>query len=438
MTETPRRARRLRSLALDLTPLTESPAYRALWIGQTVSLIGTNMRVVAVPWQVFELTGSVVAVGLIGLVEVVPLIVFSIIGGTIADRTERKALIIRMQFGLMTAAAALAVVALMDEPPLYAIYILVAVSSTFSAIERPARTAILPSIIGEAKMASALALRQVAFQTTQIVGPAIGGILIASFDIAWVYFIDAATYLAALVAMRWIPTVQPEVDPEQTPLQAMKEGLHFAVKTRVILWIFVIDLIAMIFGMPRAVFPALAQNTFNSDATGAAAVAGLLYSAPAAGALIGALMSGWVKRIHRHGLAVIVAVFIWGAAITLAGLSLFSLVLALVFFAIAGAADVISAVFRGTMLIEATPDHLRGRVSALNLMVVIGGPRVGDVEAGLVAGAIGAPGSVVVGGLACLLGTAALAAWAPALRGYRSAYPDEADQPEARRGATFS
>ena len=434
MSKTPRRARRLRSLALDLTPLTESPAYRALWIGQTVSLIGTNMRVVAVPWQVYGLTRSVVAVGLIGLVEVVPLIVFSIIGGTIADRTERKALILRMQFGLMAAAAALAVVALMEEPPLYAIYVLVAVSSTFSAIERPARTAILPSIIGEAKMASALALRQVAFQTTQIVGPAIGGILIASFDIAWVYFIDAATYLAALVAMRWIPTVQPEVDPEQTPLQAMKEGLQFAVKTRVILWIFVIDLIAMIFGMPRAVFPALAQNPFHSDATGA----GLLYSAPAAGALIGALMSGWVKRIHRHGLAVIVAVFIWGAAITLAGLSLFSLVLTLVFFAIAGAADVISAVFRGTMLIEATPDHLRGRVSALNLMVVIGGPRVGDVEAGLVAGAIGAPGSVVVGGLACLLGTTALAAWAPALRDYRAVRPEEADQPEARRGATFS
>lgn len=434
MSKTPRRARRLRSLALDLTPLTESPAYRALWIGQTVSLIGTNMRVVAVPWQVYGLTRSVVAVGLIGLVEVVPLIVFSIIGGTIADRTERKALILRMQFGLMAAAAALAVVALMEKPPLYAIYVLVAVSSTFSAIERPARTAILPSIIGEAKMASALALRQVAFQTTQIVGPAIGGILIASFDIAWVYFIDAATYLAALVAMRWIPTVQPEVNPEQTPLQAMKEGLQFAVKTRVILWIFVIDLIAMIFGMPRAVFPALAQNTFNSDATGA----GLLYSAPAAGALIGALMSGWVKRIHRHGLAVIVAVFIWGAAITLAGLSLFSLVLTLVFFAIAGAADVISAVFRGTMLIEATPDHLRGRVSAINLMVVIGGPRVGDVEAGLVAGAIGAPGSVVVGGLACLLGTAALAAWAPALRDYRAVRPEETDQPEARRGATFS
>lgn len=429
-----KRFARARSIALDLTPLTESPAYRALWIGQTVSLIGTNMRLVAVPWQVFELTGSVVAVGMIGLVEVVPLIIFSIIGGTIADRTERKALIVRMQFGLMAAAAALAVIALMDEPPLYAIYVLVAISSTFSAIERPARTAILPSIIGKGKMTSALALRQVAFQTTQIVGPAIGGILIASFDIVWVYAIDAVTYLAALVAMRWLPTVQPEVDRDQTPLQSMKEGLQFAVKTPVILWIFVIDLIAMIFGMPRAVFPALAQDTFHAGARGA----GLLYSAPAAGALIGALMSGWVKRIHRQGVAVIVAVLIWGAAITLAGLSLFSLLLTLALLAVAGAADVISAVFRGTMLVEATPDNLRGRVSALNLMVVIGGPRIGDVEAGLVAGAIGAPGSVVVGGVACLLGTAALAAWAPALRDYRAAHPEEADQPEARRGATFS
>ena len=429
-----KRFARARSLALDLTPLTESPAYRALWIGQVVSLIGTNMRLVAVPIQVYALTNDVVAVGLIGLAEVVPLIVFSIIGGTIADRTERKSLIVYMQFGLLAAAAALAVVASMDEPSLVAIYGLVAVSSTFSAIERPARTAILPSIIGEAKMTSAIALRQVAFQTTQIVGPAIGGILIASFDVVIVYFIDAVTYLAAIVAMRWIPRVQPEVDREQTPLQAMKEGLQFAVKTRVILWIFVIDLIAMIFGMPRAVFPALAKDTFNSDET----VAGLLYAAPAAGALIGALMSGWVKRINRHGVAVIVAVVIWGAAITLAGLSLFSLVLTLIFFAVAGAADVISAVFRGTMLIEATPDNLRGRVSALNLMVVIGGPRLGDVEAGLVAGAIGAPGSVILGGVATLVGTAAVAAWAPALRGYRAAGPEEADQPEARRGATFS
>ena len=431
----PKRFERARSLALDLTPLTESPAYRALWIGQTVSLIGTNMRLVAVPWQVFELTDSVVAVGLIGLVEVVPLIVFSIIGGTIADRTERKGLITRMQFGLMAAAAGLAWVALMDDPPLYAIYTLVAISSTFSAIERPARTAILPNIIGLERMPSALALRQVAFQTTQIVGPAIGGILIATIDeIAWVYAIDTVTYLAALVAMRWIPTVQPDVDSEQTPLQAMKEGLQFAVKTRVILWIFVIDLIAMIFGMPRAVFPALAQDTFHSGATGA----GLLYSAPAAGALIGALLSGWVKRISRQGLAVIVAVMVWGAAITFAGLSVFSLALTLAMLAVAGAADVVSAVFRGTMLIEATPDNLRGRVSALNLMVVIGGPRVGDVEAGFVADAIGAPGSVVVGGLACLAGTAALAAWAPALRDYRSTPPTDSDQPEARRGATFS
>jgi MFS family permease len=425
---------KLRSLTLDLSPLTESKPYRALWIGQTVSLIGTNMRLVAVPWQVYGLTGSVAAVGLIGLVEVVPLIAFSIIGGAMADRADRKALIIWMQVGLMIAAAGLAALALAESPPLWGIYALVALSSTFSAIERPARTSLLPALIPAEKLPAALAVRQVAFQTTQIIGPGIGGVLIATLDISWVYVIDALTYIAALVAMKWIPKVKPDADKEQSPLQAMAEGLRFAVKTRVILWIFVIDLIAMVFGMPRAVFPALAENTFHTGAQGA----GLLYAAPSVGALVGALLSGWVKNVSRQGLAVIVAVLAWGAAITLAGLTVFSLLLTLLFLAAAGAADVVSAVFRGTMLLDATPDHLRGRVSSLNLMVVIGGPRFGDVEAGFVASAVGAPASVVFGGVACLVGAGALGLWAPALRDYRSEPASDTEEPEARRGATFS
>ena len=388
-------------------------------------MIGTNMRMVAVPWQVYELTDSVVAVGFVGLAEVIPLILFSLVGGAAADRAERRGLIGRMQLGLMATAALLTFVSLMERPSLYLIYGLVAISSSMEAVERPARTAMLPAILPEGKMPAALSVRQVSFQTTQIVAPAIGGVVIATLGVTWVYAIDTVTFLAALAALRWIPKVMPENDVYQSPIEAVREGLRYAVKTPLILSIFVIDLIAMIFGMPRAVFPALARHTFG----GGAAIVGLLHSSVAVGSLAAALLSGWVKRVRRQGVAVLVAVAAWGAAITLAGLSTFSLALTLIFLAIAGASDVVSAVFRGTMLLEATPDRLRGRVSSLNLMVVIGGPRFGDVEAGLVAGAVGAPASVVIGGLACLLGTGVLAITAPTLRSYRASKTEEPADP---------
>ncbi|MGH2756333.1 MAG: MFS transporter, partial [Actinomycetota bacterium] len=194
----------------------------------------------------------------------------------------------------------------------------------------------------------------------------------------------------------------------------IKEGLLHATRTPVLMSIFVIDLVAMIFGMPRAVFPALARETFDLGAAGA----GILYSAVAVGAFLGAITTGWVTRITRHGVAVLASVTAWGVAIALAGLATFSFVLTVVFLAVAGAADVVSAVFRGTILLESTPDHLRGRMNALNIMVVTGGPRLGDLEAGVAAGLVGVGPSIVLGGVACLLGTAAVG-WAfPVLRNY--------------------
>ena len=373
------------------------------------------MTLVAVPWQIYRLTHSVVAVGMVGLAVGIPLIVFSILGGALADRMERKRLIGWMQVGLMVTAATLTVVAMSPHPSIAWIYGLVALSSVFGAIERPARSAMLPLLMPEGRLASALALRQVSFQTTQIVGPALGGLLIASFSIVWVYAFDTITFVAALAALFWLPRSMPAATEGQSPWETIKEGLTYTVRTPLILSIFTVDLIAMIFGMPRAVFPALAANTFHAGAKGA----GLLYAAPSVGALLAALSSGWVRQVNRHGLAVIAAVLAWGTFITLAGLSTFSILVCCAFLALAGASDVVSAVFRGTMLLEATPDPLRGRVSALNLMVVIGGPQIGDVEAGLVAGAIGPSGSIVFGGLACLAGTAILATASPRFRRYR-------------------
>jgi MFS family permease len=386
--------------------LKDSVPFRALWIGQIVALTGTQMRIVAVPWQVFQLTDSTVAVGLIGLVEVVPLILFSIWAGAIADRMDRRKMLWRTQSGLIVTSLALAAVSVQESPSVTLIYVLTALSSALSALERPAFTSMIPAIAGEDRLTQATALRQVVFQTTQIVGPMLGGLMIAAFDISWVYVIDAATFIGANLALRWVPPAIPVNRSDASQLDLIKEGLGFAFRTPLILSIFLIDLVAMVFGMPRAVFPALAERVFEIGPGGV----GLLYSAPSLGALLAALTAGWVNRVRRQGRAVIVAVAIWGGAITLAGLCLFSLPLTLIFLAVAGGADVISAIFRGAMLQAATPDPLLGRVSAANLMVVTGGPRLGDLEAGLVAGVAGAPASVVIGGIACLLGTAAVAA----------------------------
>ena len=412
-----RRFAQARSLALDVSPLRDSVPYRALWTGQVVSLAGTNMRYVAVPWQIYDLTGSTVAVGLIGLAEVVPLVFFSIFGGAIADRMDRRRLVARANLGLIASTGALAGVALVDAPPLWAIYALVATASAFGALDQPARSAMIPSLVGPAKLPAAMALRQVAFQTTHIVGPAVGGALIAAFGgVFWIYLLDAVTFCAALVSLAWVPPTIPQGDRAASGLEAVREGLRFAFRTPLILSIFVVDIVAMVFGMPRAVFPELAARVFDIGASGL----GLLYAAPSVGALTGALASGWIGRVERQGRAVLISVAAWGISITVAGLVLFSLPLTLLFLALAGASDVVSAVFRGTMLQTRTPDPLRGRASAVNIMVVTGGPRLGDVEAGLVAGATSAEASVVIGGVACLAGTAAVARAFPSLRDYRA------------------
>jgi len=413
-----RRLDRARSIALDISPLRDSVPYRALWLGQVISLMGSNMRLVAVAVQVFEITGSTVAVGLVGLVEVVPLIVFSIVGGAITDRTDRRALIFRTQLGLMVTSLTLAFISFGSDPSVLWIYALTAIASALNAIDRPARTAMTPNLVAPDKLAAAMALRQVVFQTTLILGPALGGVMIASLGgaVEWVYLFDGLSFIAAMVALRWVPRSVPRFDPDQSHLQSVREGMGYVLRNPLALSIFGIDLIAMIFGMPRAVFPELAKETFGMGPEGV----GLLFAAPSLGALVAALTTGWVSSVRRQGVAVLWAVAVWGAAITLAGLSVFSLVLTLLFLAIAGAADVVSAVFRATMLQATTPDALRGRISAVSIMVVTGGPRVGDFEAGLVGGIAGAPASIVIGGVVSLLGTGAMAAWSPSLARYRT------------------
>jgi predicted MFS family arabinose efflux permease len=410
---------RLRGLAIDVTPLRASRDFRLLWTGELVSMFGRQITVVALPLQVYLLTHSPLAVGFIGLVQLVPLVVFSLIGGVVADRVDRRKLILVTEIGLAGATSLLLLGAVHGHPPLWFLYSATALASGIGAMNSPARTAAVPNLVGREHLPAAVALNQVLFNASGIVGPAVGGVLLSRFGLEWAYAADVISSAAAVAAsllLRPLPPEREEGVAKPSGWSGIWEGLAYLKGRRLLQSTFLIDLDAMIFGMPRALFPILALTEFHVGASGL----GLLYAAPGVGALTGALTAGWVGRIRRQGLAVIWAVVVWGIAITLFGLSGGLFWAALAFLAAAGAADVISAVFRSTILQLAVPDALRGRLSSVHLLVVTGGPRLGDLEAGVVASLVSPWFSVVSGGVACVAGALLMAVAVPELARYRS------------------
>jgi MFS family permease len=407
----------LRRLAVDITPLRSSRDFRLLWTGLLVSEVGYQFTTVATFVQVRRLTGSPAAVGVIGLVGVVALVGGTLGGSAILDAVDRRRLLIVTQLGFMVGSGLLLAGAVAGRPPIGMIYAAVALIAAVSAVEGPTRSAMAPRLVGRELLPSTLALNQVIWNGSALVGPALAGIVIAKFGLAWAYGIDLASYVAILGAAMAMRPMPPErSDGATTGWRAVREGFGYLRGRRVLQSTFVIDLIAMIFGMPRALFPFLAASQFHAGA----AVIGLLFSAPAVGALIGALTAGWVGRVRHQGLAVIWAVVLWGAGIAAFGLIGDHLWLGLFFLAFAGAADVISAVFRSTILQLSVPDSLRGRLSGIHILVVTGGPRLGDLEAGIVATAFSPAVSVVSGGLLCIAGTGLLALLVPELRRYHA------------------
>lgn len=409
----------MRGIAVDLSPLRASRDYRLLWLGEMVSHTGRHITVVALPFQIYQLTGSALAIGLIGLAQVVPLVAFSLVGGVIADRVDRRKLLAATQVGLAVASVLLAGAAISGSPPLWFLYLVAGLIGALSGLDSPTRTATVPRLVGEAYLPSAIALEQTLFQLSDVVGPAVGGVVLGQLGLAWAYALDAATFLVALgtvLAMRPLPP-----DPAQREVKsvaAFREGFRYLRGRRVLQATFQVDLIAMVFGMPRALFPVLAAEVFQ---VGPEAL-GLLYAAPGAGALLGALTSGWVRHVRRQGRAVLWAVAVWGLAVALFGLTDI-LWLALLLLGVAGAADMLSAIFRSTILQRSVPDRLRGRLSAIHIAVVVGGPRLGDLEAGVVAAAVSPTFSVVSGGVATVVGVGVLAALVPAFVRYRSGDP---------------
>jgi MFS family permease len=405
----------VRHLLVDISPLRDSAHYRRLWFNDLLSAAASQVAVVAVPYQVYAQTGSSLLVGLIGLAALIPLLAGAVTAGAIADAFDRRRLLVGSQLIAALCSLALALLAASGEPPLVPLYVLVAVGAFASAIESPVRNAVVPSLVGLERMPAAAALNQTVDQLSAIAGPAFAGLLLAAVGLTATYAVGAAVFGAALLTATRLPSMRPHGGGATPGLRAVVDGLRFARSRPALLSTFAIDLNAMIFGMPRALFPALAKNTFRVGPAGL----GLLYAAPAVGALIAAVASGWVGRVNRQGLAVIASVIVWGASIAVFGLipgDLFGV--ALVLLAVAGAADVISAVFRNTIMQQEAPDRMRGRMASLHIAVVTGGPRLGDLESGAVARLTTVETSVVSGGLICIAGVAVLHLISPALARY--------------------
>jgi MFS family permease len=405
---------RVRVLA-DVTPLRQSAAFRRLFVGQLVSFLGTQVTIVAVAIHVYRLTESSFAVGMVSLVQLPPLLLGSLIGGAIADSTDRRRLLAIMQILLGVCGAGLAVNAMLPTPALWPLYAFTAIAAAFSGVDRPARSAVIPAVVGRSQVPAAFALWQIHLTLGLALGPAVGGLLVGRFGLATAYWVDVATFGLALVAVLGLPPLPPEGGGTPVTRSSILDGVRFVRTNQALQGTFVIDINAMVLGMPRALFPALGATVFG----GGAQTVGLLFAAPGVGALLGAVTSGWVGEIRRQGLAVLVAVAVWGAAIALFGVTSW-LPLALVLLGVAGAADVVSAVFRNTILQLAVPDALRGRLSALHIAVVTGGPRLGDAEAGAVAALAGNRVSVVTGGLGCMVGVAVVARLLPEFTRYRA------------------
>lgn len=396
MTTTNNRAGIRRRLVIDITPLRESPDYRRLWTGHAVAILGTQMTRVAVPYQVYVLTDSTLMVGLASLAQLIPLMVCSLFGGAVADAADRRKLLVLTESLLAVVVGGLALLALLDRPPIWAIFVLVAISAGLSALEGPARSASVASLVRREILPSAFALNQSLTQVGAIVGPAVAGVVIAALGLSTTYAVNVLTFLVSLAVLRRMRPMPPAHAVTRPGLKSVAEGLTYLKGKPAVMGCFLADVNAMFFGMPRALFPAIALDQLGGDAV----TVGLLHAAPGAGALIGALTSGWVVSVTRQGRAVIISIMVWGLAIAGFGLSHW-LPLTLLLLMVAGVADVVSAVFRQTVLQLSVPDHLRGRLSAVHIGVVTGGPLLGDARAGATASVTSPAFAMVSGGLAC-------------------------------------
>jgi ENTS family enterobactin (siderophore) exporter len=422
---------RIGQIAIDLTPLREGKDFRLLFTGRFLSMAGNAVATTAASWQVYALTRSSLAVGLVTLADGAGTFAGLMAGGMLADRHDRRLLMLASRAPLALLAALLMVNSLLSHPQLWLVYALVLATGTMSGIGSPAATAAVPAIVPAAQFPAAVALNAMGSQLGQLGGPALAGVVIAGPGLAWCYGIDAACFAVFGVTLWFISPLPPTVRAGRPGFRSMAEGLRYVTKNGVLGGMLAVDTSAMIFGMPAALFPAIASQHFH----GGAATFGLLAAAPGFGAMIGAAASGWTGRVRRPGMVVIFAGLAWGAAIVGFGFSR-NLAVGLVFLALAGMADLVSEVLRNTLLQLYTPDALRGRVTSLYLAQVTTAPSLGNVEAGVVAQLVSATFSVVSGGLVCVAGALLLGVLNPALR--RASLAGPVGEPQGEAGGDLS
>ncbi len=394
--------------------------FRLLWIGQLISQSGSMMQIAAILWHVSLLVPSehkALALGAVGLVRIVPIVAFSLLSGVVADAMDRRKLMLATQAGMALAAAVLATLTFRGLSTVWPIYALAATSSAFGSFDGPARNALIPSLVPREHLPNALSLNTIMFQSASVVGPSLAGVLIATLGVGWIYALNAVSFLvviAALLAMRDVPS-RPGRERSDISLQAALDGLRFVFRAPVIRSTMLLDFFATFFSSATALLPIFAQDILRVGAHGY----GVLYAAPSAGAVVGAaVMVRMVDRIRRRGVVLLWAVALYGLATLCFGISrAFWLTFACL--ALSGAADMVSTVLRNVVRQMTTPDHLRGRMIGVNMVFFMGGPQLGEMEAGVVANWLGAPLSVVTGGLGCLIATAWTALSTPELRHYR-------------------
>ena len=426
-------------LLVDITPLRVSPAYRRLWLGNTLSYVGTQLTLVAVSLEVFALTGSSFAVGLLGLAALVPLVVAGLYGGAIADRHDRRRVALTSSAVMWLTTVGIAAQAWAGLESVPVLYALVALHSGASGINQPTRGAIIPALVGLPLVPAANALNMMTFSVALMVGPVLGGVLVAAVGYAWTYSIDVVTFLAALYAVWRLPSLPPQRAETATAsgtrggLASVVEGLRFLGSRPNLRMTFLADIVAMTTAFPRALLPAIGAVVLG----GGEAAVGVLLAAMAAGAFLAGLFSAPFTRLHAQGWGVYVSILVWGAAVAAFGgvvwwaqslpdgdprLTL-AFALAALCMAVGGAADSLSGVFRGSILQSATPDHLRGRLQGVFVVVVAGGPRLGELLTGGASVGLGEGPTLLAGGVLCMLGVTALMRWQPGFLRYDARNP---------------
>lgn len=397
--------------SIDLTPLKKYPDFRNLWAAGLISYLGSMITYVAIPFQIKELTNSYLAVGIVGVIELVPLIIFGLYGGVLADSVNRKKMVWATEAGSMLLVALLLANSMLWEPKVWVIYIAAGLFAVVDGLQRPSADAMLPRLVGHRDLPAATALMSLRWQLGLIVGPTVGGIIFATFSISAGFAVDMATYVVALVFLARVRSMPSSKEAKKPSLAALLDGVKYAFSRQDLIGTYIIDLAAMTLAMPMALYP------FWADQLNAPWALGMFYSAITVGAVLITVTSGWTTRYRFHGRAVILAAIGWGLAIAVAGLST-SLVLVLLFLTIAGAFDMISALFRANIWNQTIPDHFRGRLAGIELLSYSVGPLAGQLRAATIASATSLSFSVTSGGVLCAIVVAFLAFFLPKMWKY--------------------